>query len=191
MKIDKKSIAIGMLALGLVTTAGASVTAAAQNEGYGNRGGHAEIAAQLLGVTSDDFKSRVQNGENPREILEAAGITKDDMRAAQDIHRQERTEQAIADGRITQEEVDARTAKHIERKATHEAARSAVESNDYTAWATAIADSPMAENATTEMFATLVEAHTLHETGDHEGARALMQESGIEKPGKHQRGAFK
>lgn len=183
MKVSKKSIGVGLLALGLVTTAGAGVTAAAENGGFGGkRGGHAEVAASLLGITVEDFKTRVQNGEKPREILEAAGITKDDMRAAHEARMQERLAQAVADGRLTQEEADERLAKHAERKATREAAHTAIENNDYSAWAAAVAGTPRADKVDATTFSKLVEAHNLREAGDHEAARAIMQELGFEKP---------
>ncbi|QSH39290.1 hypothetical protein JXR01_03230 [Candidatus Kaiserbacteria bacterium] len=192
MKIDKKSIAVGMLALGLVTTAGAGVTSAAENGGFGGerKGGHAEVAAQLLGVTVDDFKNRIQNGENPRDILEAAGISKEDVRAAHDVRKQERIAQAIADGRITQEEADERAAKQAERKAHREEARNAIESNDYNAWVTASVGTPMEGKVDAAGFAKMVEAHNLREAGDHEEAREIMKGLGFEKPHK-KHGAFK
>lgn len=177
-----------MLALGLVTTAGAGVTAAAQDGSFGKErgGGHAQVAANLLGITTDEFRDRVQNGENPREILEAAGISRDDVRAAHEQQMQERLAQAVADGRITQAEADEKQAKHAERKAVREAARTAIENNDYSAWATAVAGTPRADKVDATTFSKLVEAHSLREAGDHEGAKAIMQELGFKKPhGKH------
>jgi len=189
MKIDKKSIAVGMLAVGLVTTAGAGVTAAAQDGGFGGKrgGGHAEVAAILLGVTTDEFKARVQNGEKPREILEAAGVSRDDVRAAHEQQMQERIAQAVADGRITQAEADEKQAKHAQSKAVREAAHTAVENNDYAAWAAAVAGSPRADQVDATTFNKLVEAHNLREAGDHEGAREIMKELGFKggPGGKH------
>ena len=183
MKISRKHVATGLLALGLVTTAGAGVTAAAENGGLGGKrgGGHAQVAATLLGVTTEEFKARIENGEKPNEILEAAGITRDDVRAAHEQQMQERIAQAVADGRITQEEADERAAKHAQRKATHEAARTAIENNDYNAWAAAVAGTPQADKVDATTFSKLVAAHSLREAGDHEGARAIMQELGLER----------
>jgi len=184
MKVTKKSIAVGMLALGLVTTAGAGVTAAAGENGdfRGQRGGHAEIAATLVGITPEEFQARVENGEKPREILEAAGVTKEDIKAAHEQRLQERLAEAVANGRITQEEADARLAKKEEHQARHEAARTALENNDYAAWVNAHVGTPMANTVDEATFAKLVEAHRLHEAGDHEGARTIMEEIGFKGP---------
>ena len=188
MKVSKKSIGVGLLALGLVTTAGAGVTAAAEN-GFGgergHRGGHGEIAAQLLGITTDEFQTRVTNGENPRDMLEAAGITKDDMRAAHEQHMQERLAQAVADGRLTQAEADAKIAEREAHQATRDAAHTAIENNDYSAWAAAVAGTPRADSIDASNFSKLVEAHALREAGDHDGARAIMEELGIKPPHGH------
>jgi len=192
MKIDKKSIAVGMLAIGLVTTAGAGVTAAAQDGSFGfggNRGGgHAEIAANLIGVTAEEFQARVENGEKPNEILEAAGVSRDDMQAAHEQQMQERMAQAVADGRITQEEADEKAAQHAARKATRDAAHTALENNDFAAWTAAVAGTPQADKVDATTFSKLVEAHNLREAGDHEGARAIMEELGLEKGGKGHKG---
>ncbi|MBU0647615.1 hypothetical protein KJ855_00370 [Patescibacteria group bacterium] len=70
--------------------------------------------------------------------------------------------------------------------------KEALANNDYAAWSEAIADSPRAE----EMLATidetnfdkLVEAHNLMEAGNKEGAKAIMEELGLDtqfQKGKH------
>lgn len=188
MKVSKKHIATGMLAIGLVTTGGAGITAAAENGGFGGgaKGDRAELAATLVGITAEEFKTRVDNGEKPQEILEAAGVTKEDIHAAREQQMQERLAQAVADGRITQEEADARIAKKEGHRTKHEAVRTAIENNDYSAWATAVAGTPQADKIDATTFPKLVEAHTLREAGDHDGAKAIMAELGLERPeGKH------
>ena len=186
MKVSKQSIAIAMLAVGLITTAGAGITAASSGEGFGfkfHRGGHAEVTSSLLGITVDEFDERIANGENPRDMLEAAGITKEDIKSAREARMQEHLAQAVADGKLTQEEADAIIAKKAVHKAKHEAIRTAVENNDYDAFVAATEGTPMAD-IDADTFAKMVEAHNLREAGDHEGARALMEELGI----KHMKG---
>lgn len=191
MIVSKKHIAVGMLTLGLITTAGAGVTAAAGEGFNGHRGGSPKIAASLLGITTDEFKTRIQNGEKPKEILEAAGISHDDIRAAHDLQQKERTAQAIADGRITQEEADAREVKRAEHKEVRTASHTAIENNDYNAWATAVAGTSIAEKIDSSNFSQFVEAQNLRESGDHEGARTIMEGLGIEKPHKGKKGGFR
>ncbi len=103
--------------------------------------------------------------------------------------RQEQLEERLVanveSGKITQEEADERLAEMKERKISHEAVRTAVENNDYNAWVKAIADRPIADVITEDNFSQLVEAHTLRDAGDMEGAREIMEELGIDKHQKH------
>ncbi|OGD67683.1 hypothetical protein A2442_03875 [Candidatus Campbellbacteria bacterium RIFOXYC2_FULL_35_25] len=62
-----------------------------------------------------------------------------------------------------------------------EDAEEAVENNDYNAFLTAVVGSPMEDVITPEIFAKMVEAHSLREAGDIEGAREIMQGLGIGK----------
>ncbi|MBL4662041.1 MAG: hypothetical protein JKY22_00370 [Flavobacteriaceae bacterium] len=175
MKISKKHIAVGMIAIGLATTAGAGITVASEHKGKG----HAEVAATLLGISVDDFKTRVQNGEKPREIFEAAGIDREDIKAAHEQRMQERLAQAVESGRLTQAEADEKIAKREGMKTVREAAHTAVENNDYDAWALAVANSP--RESTVDTFNKLVLATQLREAGDHEGAKEIMKELGFNK----------
>lgn len=186
MKVSKKHIATGMLTLGLVATAGAGVTAAAGvgNQGFHQRGGQLEVMADLVGVSTDDLKTRVQNGENPRDILEAHGITQDDMRAAHEQRAKERLKAAVASGKLTQAQADEKRTKHAQRNAHMEATRVALENNDFTAFAEAVAGTPMETKVDAATFAKMVEAFNLREAGDHDGARAIMEALDIH-PMKH------
>ncbi len=71
-------------------------------------------------------------------------------------------------------------------------AQDALEAHDYTAFMAAIADSPLADEITSEdKFDTFVEAHTLLEAGDREQARTLLESAGFSRPegrGKGDRG---
>lgn len=186
MKVSKKHIATGMLALGLVTTAGAGVTAASTGtgiQGFHQRGGQLEVMADLVGISEEEFKTRVENGERPQDILEASGVTPDDMRAAHELRQQERLATEVANGNITQEEADARLAKQAEHKAHMDASRTALENNDFDAFSAAVAGTPMETKVDAKTFAKMVEAHNLREAGDHEGARAIMDAIGIHPDG--------
>jgi len=76
--------------------------------------------------------------------------------------------------------------ERTERKANREAAKEALENNDYEAWAAILADHPKAEEFVNETtFNALIAAHALKEAGDKEGAKALLEEAGIKRPGFH------
>jgi hypothetical protein len=66
-----------------------------------------------------------------------------------------------------------------EKQAAFEAA---LESGDYTAFAQLAADAPFADELTPEAFERLVEAHTLMEAGDMEGAKSILAELDIHFP---------
>lgn len=68
-------------------------------------------------------------------------------------------------------------------RARREAARAAIQANDYNAWVTAMADAPHAETfVTQEHFDALVQAEVLIQAGDREGAKALLDAAGIRPP---------
>ncbi|MFC1615672.1 hypothetical protein ACFL21_00895 [Patescibacteria group bacterium] len=66
-----------------------------------------------------------------------------------------------------------------------EGVKAALEAGDYQAFLDAVPeDAPIREKITEENFAKMLEAHQLMESGDKEGAKAIMEELGI-KPPKH------
>jgi DNA-directed RNA polymerase subunit N (RpoN/RPB10) len=146
------------------------------------RGSRGAIEAQLLGITQEEFQTRIENGESPKEMLDAAGITRNDLQAAMREGAKERLSQAVANGKLTQAEADARLADMAARDAKHEAIETALKNNDYAAWAAASVGTPMADKITEANFAKFVQAHTLMEQGNRDGARAIMDELGIEPP---------
>ena len=92
--------------------------------------------------------------EGAQQVLDDAGIDMSEIRGAMDANREAMHER-------------------------HEAIKAAIEANDYSAFVTAAADTPFAENITSEAdFARLVEAHGLMEE-----ARTIMEELGFEGPG--------
>jgi hypothetical protein len=76
--------------------------------------------------------------------------------------------------------------KRAEMKENHEAMRTAIEMEDYDAFVEAAGDAPFIDEVTPEFFEKFIEAHTLRETGDFEGAKAVMNELGL-KPHEKQR----
>lgn len=71
-----------------------------------------------------------------------------------------------------------------EMKANHEAMKEALDNNDYEAWKELVGDKPVSEKITEEKFSRLVEAHSLMQSGDKEGAKAVFDELGLKGPRK-------
>lgn len=98
---------------------------------------------------------RQETDERVKEILEEAGIDQEKMR-------------------------EIRQAQHESAREAHQAIKAAVESGDYEAFKAAIVSTPMAEVIDTEAeFNKLKEAHELKEAGDFAGAKAIMEELGL------------
>lgn len=189
--MNKAYIIAGILAVSAAVggTAYAAEVELGRQGGIGGRGERGALEAQLLGITVDEFRQRVQNGESPRDMLEASGVTRDDMEAAREVRMRENLAKKVADGTITQAEADARSTTMHAHRQKHEAVRVALENGDYTAFTSAVQGTPLATEVTAENFARFKEAHTLMEAGDHDAARAIMDELGIKRP--HQKAQHK
>ena len=82
--------------------------------GPGNRRGlgdaELEAAAGVLGMTTDEVKSALQDGQTLQDLANAAGVDIADVHAAiQAVHEtemRERIAQAVEDGTMTQEKAD-------------------------------------------------------------------------------------
>lgn len=198
--MNKQYIIAGLLLAGLAAsgTAYAAVdTPELQGKvrshlGFIGGKGHGMIEAQLLGITSDEFRTRIQNGESPKDMLAAAGITREDISSARETAMRERLTQAVQNGTITQTQADAHIAQMQAHRAKHEAVRIALQNNDFAAFTAAVAGSPLENEVTAENFSRFAEAHRLMENGDREAAKAIMDELGIAPPrhgkGKHAMG---
>lgn len=89
----------------------------------------------------------------------------------------------------TQSNFQERFAHHEEREQEREKIRTAVESGDYAAFQAAAVNSPLEGKIDSQAkFDKLVEAKKLRESGDHEGAKAIMDELGIKPPRGHMGG---
>lgn len=81
-------------------------------EGRGPRLGDAELeaAAKVLGMTTDELSSALQDGKTLQDLADAAGVDIEDVHAAiQAVHETElrdRIQQAVDDGTMTQEKAD-------------------------------------------------------------------------------------
>ncbi len=196
--MNKQYIIAGLLLAGLAAsgTAYAAVdTTMAQGavrSHFGNMSGkgHHQVEAQLLGISVDEFRARVQNGESPKDMLDAAGITREDIASARETAMRERLAQAVQNGTLTQAQADARIQQMHAHRTKHEAVRVALQNNDFAAFTAAVAGSPLAGEVTAENFAQFAEAHRLMERGDKQAAKAIMDTLGITPP-RHGKGGMK
>jgi len=78
--------------------------------GFGLGDAELEVAAQALGMTTDEVQSALQEGKTLQDLADAAGVDIADVHAAiQAVHETEmrdRIAQAVEDGTITQEKAD-------------------------------------------------------------------------------------
>ena len=124
------------------------------------------------------------------EVLKEAGLNDDQISAfeeARELRKEGDKEGArdiIIEAGIDQDTMESvREAMKAHRDEMRSAIDTAVANNDYEAFLTAIADSPLADIITSEEdFKLFSEAHELKEAGDREGAHAIMEELGFEKP---------
>ena len=78
--------------------------------GFGLGDPELEAAAKVLGMTTDEVQSALQDGKTLQDLADTAGVDIADVHAAiQAVHEtemRERIAQAVADGTMTQEQAD-------------------------------------------------------------------------------------
>ncbi|GAB4422678.1 MAG: hypothetical protein Kow002_12090 [Anaerolineales bacterium] len=76
----------------------------------GLRGEALEVVADVLGMSTDELTAALKDGKRLPELAEEAGVEMEEVRAAlkefQEKATRERIEQALEDGKITQEHAD-------------------------------------------------------------------------------------
>ena len=81
-----------------------------EGRGFGLGDAELEAAAQVLGMTTDEVSSALQNGKTLQTLADEAGVDIADVQAAiQAVHEtemRERIAQAVEDGTMTQEKAD-------------------------------------------------------------------------------------
>jgi len=123
--MNKKYLLVigGLLAALLVVGVVGATSAHAQGqnppirgEGHGPREGRGlgdaelEAAAGVLGMTTDEVSSALQDGKTLQDLANDAGVDIEDVHAAiqavHEVEMRERIAQAVADGTMTQEKAD-------------------------------------------------------------------------------------
>lgn len=119
----------------------------------------------------------------PREDFDPS---KTEDRAAMHEIMQERHEERLAELEESNPELAAEIrerheAHRAEREERREAVKEAVESGNYEAFVEALGEH-VPEDMTEEKFGQIQEVHQLLDDGDKEGAKALAEEYGLERP---------
>lgn len=132
------------------------------------------LAAFLLmvaGVTSVSAFGPVGKGNFRFELSDEDRQVLEDARELFEEGDEEQARALLEDAGI---EIPIRGPKHFD------AIRQAIEDNDYAAFVDATEDAPFKDQITQDVFDKIVEAHDLHESGDDEGARAIIESLGFD-----------
>lgn len=84
-------------------------------DGPCGRGRHLEAAAEAIGIEADALREALQGGQTMAQVAEANGVEVQAVVDALVADRTERIDQAVADGRLPQEEADEKKANLEER----------------------------------------------------------------------------
>ena len=87
--------------------------------GYGYAGSMPTLLAEALGMTSEEFQAARAAGQTVAEMAAAQGVELADVVAAVVAPRAELLAQAVADGRLTQEQADTMLATMTEQMTSH------------------------------------------------------------------------
>tara|TARA_B100002051_G_scaffold172700_1_gene163300 strand:+ start:1708 stop:2301 length:594 start_codon:yes stop_codon:yes gene_type:complete len=125
------------------------------------------------------------------KVLQRANISEDQIAALEEAHELRKNGDAdsardiLIEAGIDEEVM--RSIRDAKREIKNEV-REAVENNDYEAFVEAIEDGPLADIITSEAdFEKFREAHELREDGQHEEAREIFDDLGIERKHKPER----
>lgn len=148
--MNTKRYAIPALVLGVALLGGGTAAYAAFTPGT--------LPTEALSSFTADQQAAIKKAHTIRSaaeveataVLKAAGVSKDALHTAMKSFRD-----------AGREKVDA-----------------ALDANDYAAFKTAVAGSPMADTVTQDIFNTLVQIRALEKSGDHAGAMVLHKELG-------------
>jgi hypothetical protein len=160
-----KNIAGSMLAIAILVFGAVSVSAAVDHEAVKNAFENKDYAS-FQEVTSESKRFQDVSEADFSKIIEAHELAQSgDKEAAKAIF----DELGINPPRMRGHQGE----KHNE-------IRDAVENGDYDAWAAHVAE--RGGDPTKSDFEIIQQAHEFHENGDHDSAKELLEENGIERP---------
>lgn len=144
----KKRYSVPALILGLALIGGG--TAFAMGPGGFDEDAFTSFSSSEQAAIQQAHAIRAEAETRARAVLDAAGITQDELHEAMKSYH----------------------------KTQHAKLEAALDSNDYDAFVALIAGSPMANKLTKDTFSKLVEIRQLEKDGDHKGAMELRKELG-------------
>ena len=74
-----------------------------------------DAAASALGMTADELRTELQGGKTIAQVAEEKGVSLDTVKGALVVEATSRLDQAVADGKLTQEQADSAKANLSER----------------------------------------------------------------------------
>ena len=113
-----KKAYIMIAAVVLVASATGIAVANIGNNGFFNPEKHQvmlEKKAEMLGIDIDALQAKMQEGQTLRDIFENEGVTKEEFMAKKLEWMEQKLAAAVEDGRMTQEQADAKLASIQER----------------------------------------------------------------------------
>jgi hypothetical protein len=115
-------VADGTLTRAQADAVASALDAAKPARGPGGRGGPGgpglSAAATAIGISADDLRTAVQSGQTIAEVAAAHGVATQVVIDAVVADMQSHLAEAVANGRLTQDQADERSANAVER-ATH------------------------------------------------------------------------
>ena len=103
---------LSILGAGVITYAGGNASAHSnERQGQGDHQVHMQEKAEALGLDIDQLKADREAGKTFLESAEAQGVTKEQLIEHRKQQIQERLDEAVATGKLTQEEADERAEK--------------------------------------------------------------------------------
>ncbi len=101
------SLAVGTLVIGSAGLAQAHDSGKGMALAWGSKSEkHLEHKAELLGMSVEELKKQLDAGKTPKEIAEAQGLTKEEMKKRHEELRQKHLDQMVADGKLTKEKAE-------------------------------------------------------------------------------------
>jgi hypothetical protein len=93
-------------------TGGDTATEESPDGREGCHGGPAlEAMAEAIGIDVEELRTALEDGQSPAEVAEANGVSRQDLVDAIAADINEHLDQAVEDGRLTEEEADERRAE--------------------------------------------------------------------------------
>jgi len=189
---QKQAAAITFAALALLTLGVTQSTQAANhNNSKGER--HRQPPQEILDAIKSEDYATWKELVSEREHSPFADFSEEQFQSLVEIHELHESGDHEAAREIAEElglERHKQGQGHSEeREAIHEA----LEQGDYETFKSLISQNENAPHAdiTEAQFNALRQAHELRESGDHEGARELLDEAGIERPEREGKGFHK